>query len=153
MYCSSCGVAVVQDLSYCKRCGAKLGGPQADGVKSSALSPASLVLAMVSVFIIGLGAVITLLAGMKGADPFTEAMVKAFAVLSFLLMLVVEGVLIWLLLGRNKTATKASAPLLKAQTAADLGEASDRMLREPMTSVTEHTTRTMGPLDSQRKSK
>jgi hypothetical protein len=151
MYCSSCGVAVVEDLSYCKRCGAKLGGAQADGVKSTVLSPTSLVWAMVSVFIIGLGAIIALLAVMKGTDPFNEAMIKAFAVLSFLLMLAAEGVFTWLLLGR-KEATKASGPTqLKAETTGELG-AAERMLPEPVTSVTEHTTRTMGPLYSERES-
>ena len=152
MYCSSCGVAVVEDLSYCKRCGAKLGGAQADGVKSTVLSPTSLVWAMVSVFIIGLSAIIALLAVMKGTDPFNEAMIKAFAVLSFLLMLAAEGVFSWLLLGRNKEPTKTGAPpLLKAEKTAEIG--AERMLPEPVTSVTEHTTRTLGPLYSERKSR
>ena len=153
MYCSSCGVAVEQDLSYCKRCGAKL-GTQTASLKSSALSPTSLVWAMVSMFVIGLGAIIALLAVMKGTDPFNEAMIKAFAVLSFLLMLTAEGVFMWLLLRRNKEVKKAGvSSLLKTETTAELNAAADRMLPEPVTSVTEHTTRNIGPLYSERKSR
>ena len=152
MYCSSCGAAVVQDLSYCNRCGAKLTGAPADAVKSSTLSPTSLVWAMVSIFIIGIGAIIALLEVMKGTDPFNQAMIKAFAVLSFLLMLAAEGVFTRLLLGRNKEATNESVPpRLKAETTAELEAAAERMLPEPVTSVTEHTTRSLAPIYSEGK--
>jgi len=44
MYCSSCGVAVAQGLSYCNYCGAKLNGAKGDNViKSSEVKPESLI--------------------------------------------------------------------------------------------------------------
>ena len=52
MYCSACGAAVAQGLSYCNHCGAKLKGEGDDG-KSSELSPELLVSAMVGVGTMG----------------------------------------------------------------------------------------------------
>jgi hypothetical protein len=154
MFCSSCGVAVAQGLSYCKYCGAKLGKENADGAKSSGLSPASLVWAMVSLFTVGLGAIIALMVVMKGADPFSVALIKAFAVLSFLLMLAAEGVCIWLLLRRNRGGTTAGDnTLLQERAAAKLGAAPERLLPNPAPSVTEHTTHTLDPVYSERKSR
>ena len=44
MYCSACGVAVRQDLTYCKNCGAKLNGKTDDNlVKSSEIRPEALI--------------------------------------------------------------------------------------------------------------
>ena len=57
MYCSSCGAAAAQGVSFCNLCGAKLGGARADGAAdASALSPDGLVWAVVTVFVVGLGA-------------------------------------------------------------------------------------------------
>ena len=149
MYCSSCGEAAVPDLSYCKRCGSNLSGTKADEVKSSVLSPTSLVWAMVSVFIGGIAAIVALMAVMKGADPSSEALIKAFVLLCFLLMLSIEGSFIWLLLLRNKGVTKVGAPTqLKEQTTAGLGATSERLLTEPVPSVTDHTTRTLEPVNT-----
>ncbi len=66
MYCSSCGVAVAQGLSYCNQCGAKLGG--AKGYVVSKVTKAqleSLVWAIVAVFVVGLGSIMGLMAIMK----------------------------------------------------------------------------------------
>ena len=50
MYCSVCGRAVAQGLSYCNYCGAKLNGVKDDSVvKSSEPKPEMLVAAMVLV--------------------------------------------------------------------------------------------------------
>ena len=47
MYCSSCGVAVAQGLSFCNYCGAKLGGARGDSaMKSAEVKPELLVSAM-----------------------------------------------------------------------------------------------------------
>ena len=54
MYCSSCGVAVAQSLSYCNYCGERLNGMKSDDVgKSPEVRPELLVSAMAGVFIIG----------------------------------------------------------------------------------------------------
>src|SRR5258708_19512167 len=66
MYCSSCGVAVAQGLSYCNYCGATLNGVKGDQViKSSEIKPESLVAAMGAVFVLGLVAIPMLIGMMK----------------------------------------------------------------------------------------
>jgi hypothetical protein len=64
MYCSSCGVAVNNELTYCNYCGAKLN--RGDSRKSSEVRPEGLVMMMVATFVMGT-LVITLLMGMMKA--------------------------------------------------------------------------------------
>ena len=104
MYCSSCGVAVAQGLSYCNHCGAKLSGAKADGlVKSSEVKPESLAAAMGAVFVFGLVAITFLMGMMKAVLNLNVGLIIAFTLLSFLIMLLVEGVFIRLLFGRKRT--------------------------------------------------
>ena len=155
MYCSSCGAAVPQNLSYCNRCGAKVSGAKVDGItKPAELFPESLVWAIVSVFIVGLGAIIGLMAVMKEVVGFDLSIILAVTVLSFVLMLAVEGVLIWLLLNGKRGANEVGdTERLKEQVPEELGAAQARVLPEPVPSVTEHTTRAFEPIYSERKSK
>jgi hypothetical protein len=155
MYCSSCGVAVAQGLSYCNNCGAKLSGAKGDNViKSSEVKPELLVSAMVAVFVLGLGAIAVLIGVLKAVAGFDLPFLLAATMLSFVLMLVVEGVLIGLLLRGNRGAKEAGdTERLKEQTTKELGEAQARVLPEPVPSVTEHTTRAFEPIYSERKLK
>jgi hypothetical protein len=155
MYCSSCGVSVAQGLSYCNYCGAKLNGVKGDSViKSSEVKPELLVSAMVAVFVLGLPAIIVLMGVMKAVLDLTVGLILAFTLLSFLIMLLLEGIIIWLLLRRKRGAEEVSdtAPL-KGQATKELDAAQVRVLPEPVPSVTEHTTRAFEPIYSERKSK
>jgi uncharacterized paraquat-inducible protein A len=154
MYCSSCGATVAQGVSYCNRCGAKIiGATDESSNKPSELFPESLVWAIVSVFIVGLGAIIGLMAVMKEVVGFNLSIILAVTVVSFLLMLAVEGVLIWLLLNRKKGAREAGdTERLKEQTTKELGAAQPRALPEPVPSVTEHATRAFEPSYRERES-
>jgi hypothetical protein len=108
--------------------------------------------AIVSVFVVGLGALIGLMAVMNEGAGFNPIVLVA-AMLSFALMLVVEGVLIWLLLSGRRGAGKAGdARRLKEHTTKELEEARARALPAPAASVTEHTTRTFDPVYNERKS-
>jgi hypothetical protein len=155
MYCSSCGVAVAQGLSYCNYCGAKLSGAKGEAAaKSSGVKPELLVSAMVAFFIFGLLAIGVLISAMKRVVGFDLSIIFAVTVFSFGLMLALEGLLIWLLLSGKRSAKEAGdAGQLKEQTTQELGEAQPRSLPEPAPSVTEHTTRAFEPLYSERKSK
>ena len=155
MYCSSCGVAVAQGLSYCNHCGAKLNGAKGDSViKSSEVKPEKLVEMLVAVFVCGLGAIAVLIGVMKAVAGFDLSIILAVTIFSFVLMLIVEGVLIWLLLNGKRRAKEAGdAERLKGQKTKELGEAQARGLAEPVPSVTEHTTRAFEPIYSERKSK
>lgn len=154
MYCSSCGAAIARGLSYCNYCGAKLTGESGDiAVKSSKAKPESIVWAMVAVLVFGIVAVVFLMMAMKMVG-LSVGPILAFTMLSFLIMLLVEGVFVWQLLGRKRGAEKtADTVLSKEQATNELYEAKPGVLPEPMPSVTEHTTRAFAPIYSERKSK
>lgn len=147
MYCSTCGGAVASSLSYCNHCGARLSGPGADAEhKPAELFPDSLVWAIVSVFVVGLGGTIGLMAVMKDARTFAPGLIIGLSLLSFVAMLAVEGVLVYLLLSRRSGAKEAGErSRLKASPVRELGIANERALPEPSLSVTDHTTRTLEP--------
>lgn len=152
MYCSSCGGAVVAGLSYCNYCGAKLGAEKnVDITTTTDLFPDSLVWAIVTVFIIGLGCTIGLMAVMKDFE-FSKASILGFTSLLFLLTLVIEGVFIGMLLGRKRGAkVVGDTKGLKPAATTELGPADARALPEPVPSITEHTTRAFEPLHRERK--
>jgi hypothetical protein len=155
MYCSSCGVAVTQGLSYCNYCGAKLNAVKGDNViKSPEVKPELLVSAMVAVFVLGLVAITMLIGVMKSVLDLNAGQILAFTMLSFLIMLVIEGVCIRLLLRRKRVAEEAGdTVLLKGQATKELDAAQARALPEHMPSVTEHTTRAFDPSYIERTSK
>jgi hypothetical protein len=156
MFCSSCGGAVVQGTSYCNNCGARLSADKggSNTAKPEELFPDSLIWAIVSVFVVGLGGIIGLMAVMKEVFGFNSTLMIVFSILSFALMFAVEGVLIWLLLSRRRSGQNAGdGGLMNEQVTKELDAAQPRALPEPVPSVTEHTTRTFEPLYSERKSK
>ena len=154
MYCSSCGVSVAQGLSFCNYCGAKLSGEKGDNIiKSSEVKPESLVWGMVAVLVFGFVAIVFLMMAMKMVG-LNVGQILAFMILSFLIMLLVEGVFIWQLLRRKRGAEETGdTALSKEQATKELDAAQVRVLPEPVPSVTEHTTRTFEPIYSERKSK
>ena len=150
MYCSSCGAATVRGLNYCNHCGAKVTGERSNtALKSPEVKPEALIWAMVAVLVFGFVAIMFLMMAMKMVGLNT-GQILAFTILSFLIMLVVEGVFIWQLLGRKRGTADI---VLKEQTTKELSEAQALGLPEPMPSVTEHTTRAFEPIYSERKSK
>lgn len=155
MYCSTCGKPVTAGLSYCNHCGARLSGAKSNGPTPAELFPDSLVWAIVSVFVVGLGGTIGLMAVMKDAGNFNPGMILGLTFMSFAIMLAVEGVLIWLLLGRRKgeivSAKQEATAQLEGAATRELGAAEARALPEPVASVTDHTTRTLEPVYRERK--
>src|SRR6267143_4646106 len=147
MYCSTCGVAVAQGLSYCNFCGAKLNGAKGETrIESSEVKPASLVAAMVFVFVFGLVAITMLMGMMKAILHLDAGVILAFALLCFLIMLSLEGVFVRLLFSRKRRIEEASDNVqLKGQATKELDAAQARVLPESTPSVTEHTTRAFEP--------
>jgi len=95
---------------------------------------------------------IGLMAVMKEEFNANIGLVIFFALLVFLLMLVVEGVFISLLLGRRSGVKETrDQGRLKEQTTKELNAAPARVLSEPVPSVTEHTTRAFEPIYVQKK--
>ena len=151
MYCSFCGASVAQGLSYCNHCGAKLSGEKGDNViKSSEVKPESLVWGMVAVLVFGFAAIVFLMMAMKMVG-LNVGQILAFTILSFLIMLLVEGVFIWQLWGRQRGTETGDTALSKEQATKELEAAQARVLPEPVPSVTERTTRAFEPIYRERK--
>ena len=146
MYCSSCGVAVTEGLSYCNRCGVEVGPKNRTVPLRPAPVPDSLIWSTVAVSVGGLGVMIALIAVMKKSG-MSDALIALFSVLSFVLLLGAESVFIWLIL-RSRSAAKEPSlpPQSRVSSTKELGDGQARALPEPVPSVTEQTTRTLEPL-------
>ncbi len=159
MYCSSCGSAVTPGLSYCNRCGAELNAKPAtekSGEAKGSELPESLVWAIVSVSVGGLGLLIGLMAVMKNELHFANGLILLISLLSFVLLLAAESIFIWLLLSSQRRSQGhknqgADITQVKGTATKELGEPQERLLPEPAVSVTEHTTRTLEPVYRGRK--
>ena len=149
MYCSSCGSTVPAGLRYCNHCGARLNTQPTNDAPGSELFPESLVWALVTVFVVGIGATIGLMAVMKNVLHFDMSLIMFFSLLSFGLMTVIEAVFIWLLLSRSRTAKKQLKQ--KERSTKELSEASPRLLSDPVPSVTEQATQAFEPMYEKRK--
>jgi hypothetical protein len=133
-------MAVSPTLSYCNRCGAELKPKRNSEMKLSEASTDSLVWAIATVTIVGLGVVIGMMAVMKRVLYFSDALIVGFTLLTFLSFLGVDIVFIWVLL-RSKMAAGKS----------EIEERNMRALSAPAMGVTEHTTRTLETADKQSK--
>jgi hypothetical protein len=155
MYCSTCGVAVAQGLSYCNYCGAKLNETTAERpTKSSEATPQFLLSSMIALFVLGLVAITMLMGVMKVILGLPPERVLHLASLPFVVMLLLEGLCLKHLLQHNRTAKlRNAAPLLKDQDTKELDDTRERFIPGPAVSVTDHTTRTLEPVYNQRKSK
>ncbi|HEU4432693.1 MAG TPA: hypothetical protein VFR51_04805 [Pyrinomonadaceae bacterium] len=124
-----------------------------NALKLSEVKPESLVWAMVAVLVFGFVAIMFLMMAMKMVG-LREGPILGFTSLSFVIMLLVEGVFIWKLLVRKRGAEQtADAIQSREQSTKELYEGQPRALPEPLPSVTEHTTRAFEPIYSERKSK
>ncbi|HKO96026.1 MAG TPA: hypothetical protein VJU86_03475 [Pyrinomonadaceae bacterium] len=154
MYCSTCGVAVAKGLSYCNYCGAQLIGPQVDPSHLQTVRPELVVSAMAALFILGLFAIAVLIGVGKAGAGFDLPILLAITTVSFVMLMIIEGVLIHLLLRSKREPKKVSNTNgVKDHTTRELQEAQARMLPEPVASVTENTTRAFDPIPVERKSK
>lgn len=152
MYCSTCGVAVAESLSYCNHCGARIVSSNSDKVVASReVKPDLLVSAMAATFIMGLLAISVLLGVMKSVLGLELGQILGFAALSFLIMILLEGVFLRLLFRRNReTEERARTESLSGHTTKELAAPQVQALREPLSSVTDHTTRAFESLYTNR---
>ena len=150
MYCSSCGVAVTPNLTYCNHCGAKLSGDTASTKTTELRAEWAMMSSMAALFVCGLVAISILLGVMKAVLKFQDGPIMAFGFLSFLILIGLEAVYVTRLFRvRHDVQKTADTPSLDRHTTKEL-EARSR-LSEPMGSVTDHTTRTLDPIYDERK--
>lgn len=143
MYCANCGSLAESKLKYCKNCGSKLGKEDADKGADSMLNNILTTLFLIVMF--GLGILVGLVAVLLGAG--VEPKFVMFIAIGYLAA--VFGICYTLLtqvpkLIDAKLNKRAESPdfvppaQLYPRTTAQLEEQ-----REPVISVTEHTTRTL----------
>jgi predicted lipid-binding transport protein (Tim44 family) len=125
-------------------------------VTSSEVKPELLVSAMVGGFVLGLVAIAVLVGVLKAVAGFDLPFLLAVTMLSFLLLIAVEGVLVGLLF-KSRRGPKVTADAVRPEerTTKGLGGPQARALQEPspVASVTEHTTRTLEPAYGERQTR
>lgn len=152
MYCSSCGIAVAEGLSYCNYCGAKLNLKEDNDSKLPNVKPELLVSASAGLFIFGLIAIIMMMGMMKQVMGLEVESVLVISLLPFLLLLFLEGMFIRLLFRGRRGKDVTTSTLSRGQSTKELDAARMRPLPEPVSSVTEHTTRAFEPIQTNRRS-
>jgi hypothetical protein len=149
MYCQTCGGRLAQSLSYCNHCGANLSTLKVQGQVGTTGTAIDTLLWVI------VGTTITLLGMALGAlvlinnGQINERLGMAFVILTFVTLLVSDGVLVWRLLSLNRVAKEIdAAPRLNELSTEDSTPSTVRALDEhlePVSSVTEHTTRAFEP--------
>lgn len=151
MYCSSCGSSITPHLTYCNRCGARVNGRDEIPARVADF-PESLVAAMVGLFVLGLGVIIGLMAVMKNVVNFEPGIILAITFFMVSLLMMLEGVFIYLLFSSRKFARQRFLDKnFTPNTTNELRESHSPMLSEPMPSVTEQTTRAFEPIYREQK--
>jgi hypothetical protein len=151
MYCSSCGIEVTQELNYCNRCGANLNSaaslvPQLPSPPLKLTGPtialgATIVMSLVAIFT-GIDNL-----AMKGLSP------KAIAAIAIVSLGVIFGIAalfinLWMKLLASSSAAPEQRPaqLKKPQPNAQIPAPNTGPMNAPISSVTDHTTRTFEPV-------
>jgi len=150
MYCSSCGTALSPELSFCNRCGAQIRKERSEDQERSLAS--ALVTAVVLVAIFGLSLIVGGAIALHAAAQLHEGIIGSYMAISFLIVGSVEIMLMRQLssvLGierrRKQLEQPPQQPLFQPAVvpANELRMAHLRAASEPITSVTENTTRTL----------
>ena len=152
MYCQTCGIQLAKALSYCNKCGANLGTLNVQGQAGNAGTAIDTLLWVI------VGTTITLLGMALGAlvlmnnGQISERLGMAFVILTFVALLVTDAVLVWRLLHLNRrTEEKRAFPHPNELSTEKPNPSTARALHEPpepVSSVTEQTTRGFEPLYS-----
>ena len=154
MYCPSCGAALLPENNYCNRCGINLGVIKGSGKsKSLEKSVESTVWSIVGITLSLLGIMIAVLALMKGFGLSGEVVVF-FMALMFLILLAIDGLLVWQLSRLNSLAKEArSAAQLERGKTLELDAKRQQLLVEPTMNIIENTTQILEPAYEKRTKK
>lgn len=140
MYCSACGTPLAAGLSYCNRCGMSL-------KRQSESTPTVVSAYLTSITLMGVGGLGLMLGGaiaLKSGAEFGEEIVGIFMLMCFFIVSLVE-LFLCRQLSRVSRAERQTqlAPPTTAAPAIDYRSPTPRALAEPLSSVTENTTRTL----------
>lgn len=149
MYCQTCGAQLAQPLSYCNQCGADLSTLKVQdqaGTAETAIDTLLWVIVGTTITLLGmaLGALVLIKNG-----AINQMLGLAFVILTFVSLLVAEGVLVWRLLNLNRGAKEIRSVSqlhdLKTEEPDPLITRALHEPLEPVSSVTEETTRILEP--------
>ena len=148
MYCSTCGSLMTAELNYCKNCGSKLVTAKDNDSSKSMLDNVLTTLFLVVMF--GLGILVGLVAVLLGNGVNHETvtiiavcyLVAVFGV-CYMLLSQVPKLIDAKLKPHRETPESYQPPQLAAKSTAQLEE-----YREPVMSITDHTTRTLDKVES-----
>ena len=140
MYCANCGTPLTQGLSYCNRCGANL--KERTEVSTGAIS--AFLTAITLIGTIGLGVMFGGALVLRRGALLSQELIGVFMLFTFLITSMVEIMLVRNLSKltsaneKNKNYFPAPQPVPQ-----DLRLTQGMPLGEPVSSVTENTTRTL----------
>ena len=141
MYCSTCGVAVAKGLTYCNYCGANLRSRDTEVTPREA-TRGLLVSAMAGIFVLGLPGIAFIIFMLNAALRLDPQQTMAFAWVTLLLLVALEVIFLLLLLrGKPRKDETRQSDQFKGSQTNELETKHPGMLAEPISSVTEHTTR------------
>ena len=140
MYCSACGTQIAPGLSFCNRCGTNL--KERSGNANSTTIPAYLT-AVTVLGIIGLGIMLGGAMVLRREAQLGEDLVGIFMLFTFLIVGTIELMLLRQLsrlVGSREEQRVISPPVHQMH---ELRPANVAAFAEPLTSVTENTTKTL----------
>jgi hypothetical protein len=155
MFCSSCGASLARQTKYCKSCGAQLSRADAAAeVKSTEKRLREELVDLFWVTVFGLAFIVGGMALIKNALHLSDAIAIVYMILSSIAFSINFGLSLWQirrLAGQTKEARGAGQ--IKPQTdleTNDLGPGASRPALEPVSRVTENTTRELGATPGQK---
>jgi hypothetical protein len=139
MYCASCGTPLTQGLSYCNRCGTSLR-------ERSASNTGAISAFLTAITLIGVGGLALMFAGalvLRRGAGLSQELIGFFMLFAFLIVGMVEVMLVKnlsKLMGEKEKRNYFPAP---QNVSNDLRLPQATPFGEPVSSVTENTTRTL----------
>jgi hypothetical protein len=139
MYCSACGISIAPGLSFCNRCGFSL-KDRTDDKKGPI---AAFLTAITLIGVIGLGIMLGGALTLKRDANFGEEFIGMFMFFTLLIVGMTEFLLVRQLSRLTVRPKEREFPVAQPIAPNELPSASARTLAEPVSSVTENTTRTL----------
>jgi hypothetical protein len=145
MYCPSCGSVLAQQMKYCNRCGSHVNSSNAEVIQILEKRMDSEMEGLFWITVFGLGFVLGGIIVLKKFN-LSEALLVGYLVLCAVGFLSYFGLGVWQL-RRLSRSLKNGEPvnILTPADTSELPQLEGRTPVETLTSVTEHTTRTLIP--------
>jgi hypothetical protein len=148
MFCSSCGVALAQQMKYCNRCGSQLTITRdAAEIETSEKRLREEMVELFWVTVFGLGIILGGMAVIRNALHLSDWILIAYMIFSSTAFTINFALSLWQIrrLARIVGEAKGTLPAGQLDTK-ELGPVQVQAALEPVPSITENTTRTLEPV-------